>query len=529
MMRLVLQLAAILISAKIVGYLFEKHLKQPRVLGELASGMIIGPFALGRLSVGFLHGPLFPVADGTLPISPELYGFAVVASIVLLFLSGLETDLSTFLRFSVAGSLVGTGGVAVSFLAGTVTAFLLVPEVDGLLHPEALFLGVLATATSVGITARILSEKRKLSSPEGVTILSAAVLDDVLGIVLLAVVVGIGRSAGTPNWGEIGLIAAKALGFWIGCTVLGIFLAPRFIRSMKAFRSLDVIVGVSFGVALLLAGLAESAGLALIIGAYVAGLALSQTDIAHELRERMQGLYDFLVPIFFCVMGMLVDFSALSGIALFGVAYTGGAIIGKLVGCGIPALGAGFNLRGAFRIGCGMLPRGEVTLIMAGIGLAAGIIGPELFGVAVITLLVSSVVAPPLLISSFQGGSGRKKTDHAGADDGTVTIRLELPNSHAVEFLRERIEQAFRQEEFFVNRVDVMNRIYHARKDEVHITIVQTETEIVLSTPPKNEQFVRLLLVEEILALQELLTGLESSQSPDRMGRQLLNGLMSDS
>ncbi|NBC28705.1 MAG: cation:proton antiporter, partial [Spirochaetes bacterium] len=177
---LVLQLAVILISAKIIGYLFQRFLRQPRVLGELAAGMIIGPYALGQFFIPLIGQPLFPIGEGVLPVSPELYGFASVASIVLLFLAGLETDLPTFLRFSVVGSLVGLGGAAVAYAAGSGVAIWLFPGVDGFLHPVALFLGVLSTATSVGITARILSDKREMSSPEGVSILSAAVLDDVI-------------------------------------------------------------------------------------------------------------------------------------------------------------------------------------------------------------------------------------------------------------------------------------------------------------------------------------------------------------
>ena len=355
----------------------------------------------------FLGGPLFPVYDGALPIQPELYGFAVHASIILLFLSGLETDLPTFLRFSGLGSIIGIGGVVVSFIFGDLTAVLFLPQVSSFMDPTALFLGTLSTATSVGITARILSEKRKMSSPEGVTILAAAVLDDVVGIILLAVVVGIAKAAEPGvdlDWGRIGMIAGKAFGFWLVCTVIGIAVAPRLTKGLKHFEGMDTIAGIAFGIALILAGLSETVGLAMIIGAYVTGLSLSQTDIAHEIRENLSGLYSFFVPIFFCVMGMMVDFSSLRPVIGFGIIYSIAAIAGKLVGCGVPSLLTGFNLRGAFRIGAGMLPRGEVTLIVAGIGLSSGAIGKDIFGVAIMTLLIASVTAPPLLIKSFEGG-----------------------------------------------------------------------------------------------------------------------------
>lgn len=530
MTRLVLQLAVVIISAKVLGYFFSHTLKQPKVLGELAAGMLIGPYALGAISIPLLHGPLFPVYGGALPIQPELYGFAVHASIILLFLSGLETDLPTFLRFSGLGSIVGLGGVVVSFLLGNLTAVLLLPQVDSFMHPTALFLGTLSTATSVGITARILSEKRKMSSPEGVTILAAAVLDDVVGIILLAVVVGISKAsgaAGSLDWARIGLIAAKAFGFWLICTVIGIVVAPRLTRGLKHFEGMDTIAGIAFGIALILAGLSETVGLAMIIGAYVTGLSLSQTDIAHEIRENLSGLYAFFVPIFFCVMGMMVDFASLMPVLGFGLIFALVAIAGKMIGCGIPSLLTGFNLRGAFRIGAGMLPRGEVTLIVAGIGLSSGAIGKDIFGVAIMTLLVASIVAPPLLIKSFDGGTGYTRRRAGEEKEGDLqSFDLEFPNLRVTDFIRQEMLNAFKDEEFFIHRIDSsQDRLYHIRKDDILITLAQTSTQISVRTSPKYEQFVRLLLLEQILELKELFKSMESMKNTEQMGANLLMGL----
>ena len=150
---------------------------------------------------------------------------------------------------------------------------------------------------------------------------------------------------------------------------------------MKRLESLSLIAQLSFGIALLLAGFSEMAGLAMIIGAYIAGLSFSQTDVAQEIIERITGVGDYFVPVFFAVMGMMVNFQALLGVLLFGLAFSLVAFLGKLIGCGLPALIVGFNVKGAFRIGAGMLPRGEVTLIVGGIGLATGAIGQDLFGV----------------------------------------------------------------------------------------------------------------------------------------------------
>lgn len=525
---LVLQLAIIIISSRIIGWAFHKYLKQPKVLGELAAGMIIGPYALGSINIAALHGPLFHLPETTLPISPELYGFAVIASIILLFSAGLETDLPTFLRFSAKGSLVGFGGVILSFFLGDMVTVLFFEDVVSFMDPKALFLGTLSTATSVGITARILSERRKMSTPEGVTILAAAVLDDVIGIILLAVVVGVAKveSSGTGvAWGKIGFIALKAFGFWLTSTVIGILIAPKIAKRLKMFESMEMIAVVSFGLALFLSGLSEMAGLAMIIGAYVMGLSLSQTDIAHEIRESLHGVYSFFVPIFFAIMGMMVNFSAMKGVLVFGLIYTLVAFAGKIIGCGLPALLAGFNIKGALRIGAGMLPRGEVTLIVAGIGLSSGVIGQDMFGVAIITLLAASISAPPYLIKTFHGGSGyRSKLKEKEAGD-IHTIELNFPGLKMANFIRDKLLDGFRNEEFFVHKVDYNKRIYHIRKDNILITLIQDGENISINTAPENEAFVRLLMLEEVLDLKDFLSGLESMKSPDMMGADLLMGM----
>jgi len=231
-MMLVIQVGLIIFAAKLGSILFEK-IKLPGVLGELCAGIAIGPYALGQIGFLGFPGGLFPYpAAGQLPISPELHGLSAIAAVVLLFNVGLETNLRMLLRYVFAGGLVGLGGVAVSFFLGAwcVTLFSqsLFGVQIGLFDPRSLFAGVLATATSVGLTARILSEKRHLDSPEGVTILSAAVIDDVLGIILLAVVMSVvaaSRAAGAIDWSHTGIVAARTVGFWLAATAVGLIAA----------------------------------------------------------------------------------------------------------------------------------------------------------------------------------------------------------------------------------------------------------------------------------------------------------------
>ena len=319
-MRLVIQLAVILIAAKLAGELFERFLKMPAVLGELAAGIAIGPFALGGFDfplVGALFEQLPDLgheADSN-PIghiSEPLWAIAQVGSIVLLFFAGLETDLRQFLRYARPATLVAIGGVVLPFVFGNVLTVVF-GYAEGFGDVKALFIGAVMTATSIGITVRVMSDLRRLGTPEGVTILGAAVLDDVVGILILTVVVGLANT-GDVSIGSIGFIAFKTIGFWLALTGIGILASRHISRFLQSLRVSGAAVALSLALALLAAGLAESFGLAMIIGAFSIGLALSDTDLAHKLEKPLMAVYAALVPIFFVVMGMLVDVRAMGGV-----------------------------------------------------------------------------------------------------------------------------------------------------------------------------------------------------------------------
>jgi Kef-type K+ transport system membrane component KefB len=411
--HLVFQLAVILIAAKIGGEICERYLKIPPVLGELVVGIIIGPFALGGLSYLGLE-PMFekPHAGegGAIPVSLELFSVSQIAAVVLLFAAGLETDLKQFLRYAGPATAVAVGGVVFPFLFGVGATLLFKPaglSGDPLLY-SALFMGAVMTATSVGITARVLSDMQKLDTSEGVTVLAAAVVDDVMGILVLTVVVGLSAGDGL-SVGGVGLIGAKAIGFWLALMVGGILGAQYISRALQAFRGAGSAVALALAIAFLAAGLAESFGLAMIIGAYSIGLALSGTSLAKQIEEPIMSVYHAIVPIFFVVMGMMVDVTTMGTVLVFGIVITLLAILGKVVGCGIPAMLSGFNKAGSWRIGIGMLPRGEVALIIAGIGLSRGIIESDIFGVAILMTVITTLLAPIILVPAFKsGGSGRR-------------------------------------------------------------------------------------------------------------------------
>ncbi len=409
--HLVLGLAVILVAAKVVGELTERFLKQPSVLGELVAGMVIGPHALGSVDlplVGRLFSHSGAGAESFIPVSPELWSVAQIAAVVLLFAAGLETDLRQFLRYAPQATVIAIGGVLLPFFLGAYGAVLF-GGASSMLEPMPLFMGAAMTATSVGITARILADIRKINTPEGVTVLAGAVVDDVLGILVLTVVVGI-AAAGGISLGAVAVVGAKAIGFWLGLTVLGILTSRYISRFLLSFKAAGATLALALGLAFLAAALAEKFGLAMIIGAYSIGLALSTTDLKSRLAEPLEAVAHALVPIFFVVMGMLVDVQAMGAALVFGLVITAFAIVGKVAGCAIPALAVGFNKVGAWRIGVGMLPRGEVALIVAGVGLSRGIIGPDVFGVAIMMTVVTTFLAPIFLVPAFRsGGSGLRK------------------------------------------------------------------------------------------------------------------------
>ena len=406
--RLVFQLALILFAAKVAGEVFQRYLKLPVVLGEVAVGVAIGPFALGGIDLpvvghifsDVIHGP--DLTDKfSLPLSGELWSIAQIGAIILLFMAGLETDLKLFLKYARQATVVAIGGVVAPFVLGVICMITL-GFADGPGDVQALFVGAVLTATSIGISVRVLGDIGKLGTPEGVTILGAAVLDDVLGILLLTIVLGLGSAEGFVAR-DIGIVTAKTLGFWLTFTLVAILLS-RHISSflVNKFKVSGAALGLALALAFASAGLAESFGLAMIIGAFSIGLALSGTELAKRIHEPLMSVYHALVPIFFVVTGMLVDVTELGGVLLLGVIITIVAVIGKVFGSGLPSLLVGFNKRGSWRIGLGMLPRGEVALIMAGMGISSGIIESDIYSVVILMTLITTAMAPPLLVISFR-------------------------------------------------------------------------------------------------------------------------------
>jgi len=405
-----LQLLVILMAAKLGGDLFERF-RQPAVLGELVMGMVIGNLHL----LGFDGFEAFK-HDITLEVLAEL------GVIILLFEVGLESTVKEMMKVGLASFMVAVFGVVAPFFLGWGVGYLFLPEESIYVH---IFIGATLTATSVGITARVLRDIGKINTREAKIILGAAVIDDILGLVILAVVAGIitaissgvgdGVSSGMVLW-----IIMKAVLFIVGAIVIGGFVLPQYFKLGFKMKVKGVLLSFSLLVCFLLAYIAGTIGLAPIVGAFAAGLILEDVHVKsfrdrgeQQLKELISPIAIFLVPIFFVRMGMLVDLTTFARVEILGFAavMTLAAIIGKQA-CSLAIFDKTTN---RIAIGLGMIPRGEVGLIFAGIGAklmlyGEPVISSSTFSAVVIMVIITTLVTPPVLMHSLLRGDKKKAT-----------------------------------------------------------------------------------------------------------------------
>jgi Kef-type K+ transport system membrane component KefB len=399
----VLLLAVILVAAKLGGDVAVR-LGQPSVLGELLAGVVLGNLGL----LGF-HGFDAVAGNGDVDLLSRL------GVLILLFDVGLESTVGQMMGVGLSALLVAMLGVAAPLLLGWLVGAWLLPDAGPYLHA---FLGATLCATSIGITARVLQDLGRSQSREARIILGAAVVDDVLGLVVLSVVAGvIGAAAGgaSLSYGSIAWIIAKAALFLAGAVVIGLRLSPRLFRFGARLRSRDVLLTFGLAFCFALAWLSDLVGLAPIVGAFAAGLILEDVHFRglvdrgeRPLREAIHPITAFLAPLFFVVMGMRTQLASFfdARVVLLTLALTIAAIAGKQV-CGLGVLGGGVD---RLSVGLGMVPRGEVGLIFANIGLMLSVgehplLDATTYSAIVAMVILTTLVTPPALKWSF--GRGR--------------------------------------------------------------------------------------------------------------------------
>lgn len=371
-----LSLIIILAAAKIGGEVAERF-HQPAVLGELIFGVLIGPSLLGWVREDEI-----------------IYVFAQLGVILLLFEVGLETNIRDFLRVGLTSLLVAAVGVIAPFVLGyLIVGWLGIGGSN--VHMIAIYMGATLTATSVGITARVLADMRKVNTDEARIVLSAAVIDDVIGLIILAVVLHMVR---TGNISIAGIIkpTVYSVVFLILSLVLGLRVSPRIFDFIERNVRVRGALWTSFFLlCLVLAVMAERIGLSAIVGAFAAGVILAQSKHHEFIMNRVTSHADIFVGIFFVTMGIIVDVKTLlqPDILILAAVIVGVAIIGKIIS-GLGALGKKVK---KIAIGIGMIPRGEVGLIFASLGLLNGVISPSIYSAIVVMVLVTTFITPPLL------------------------------------------------------------------------------------------------------------------------------------
>jgi Kef-type K+ transport system membrane component KefB len=357
------------------------RIRLPIVLGELLAGMIVGPFAIGAF--------LMFQGEHLVVLSEEVKILGEIGAIVILFMAGLEMTPKEFIRGGKASFTVGTLGVVAPFFVG-----FFVFQFFGFDAFQAMLVATALTATSVAISVQVLSEFGKLKTPEARLIIGAAVIDDILAIAVLSVVTSIGGSGAEVDITDAVFTIFKVLAFFAAMAIAAIFLVPRMVNSKmwKASGSIEGIVTAAFfGTA----GLAAWIGLSPILGSFVVGMALSTTKVFERVEHYIGKLGLIFAPLFFAIIGAQVDFRGINPeVMLIGAVIIVVAISTKLVGCGLPAWLFLRNSTQSRRVGIAMISRGEVGLIVAGVGLSSGVLMPNIYTTIVIMVAVTSLITP---------------------------------------------------------------------------------------------------------------------------------------
>jgi Kef-type K+ transport system membrane component KefB len=378
----IISLGILLFAAKLMAELFHR-IKLPIVLGELLAGIIVGPFALGGLYL--VNGE--PLVN----LNETVRHVGEIAAIVILFIAGLHITPREFLRGGAAAFTVGSIGVILPFFVGyyVFTSF-------GVEALQSTLIATALTATSIAISIQVLSELGRINAPEARLILGAAIVDDVLAIAVLSVVTTMVQTGNlTPNIADITFLILKILGIFAALLIATIFIIPRVLHVERLWKSKGSVEGITTASFFAAAGIAAAVGLSPIVGAFAVGMAVASTRVIKQMEGYVSKLEIIFAPLFFAIIGAQVD---LRGINI-NVLYLAGvivavAIITKLVGCGLPAMIFLKDKGKAMKVGIGMISRGEVGLIVAGVGVSSGVLSNDIYTTVIIMVALTTIITP---------------------------------------------------------------------------------------------------------------------------------------
>ncbi len=524
--RLLLQLGVVVLAAK-GGGAIARRLRLPELLGEVSAGLALGPYALGSVGIPAFPDGLVPLAQGTFPISLQLYGFAAVGAVVHVLAVGLESDSGIFAQAGRRGLPVAIGSSVLSLVVGAAVPILFfgLPVIDR----RVIFFAALSVSTSLGVQARILHEQHKMATPEGVAVVSASLMQDGFAIVFLAIALAVGgielgRDADASFVATVLPVTLLALAILVGGGAAAYLGAPRLARLFRERLSPNLFAVVVVGTTLFVSALFEAFGVASIIGAYIIGIAFSRTDMGDVLAEKTQPISEFFVPILYVVMGMLVDWRVLfePRILLPGIGFALLSAAAKIVGSGVPALASGFNRLGALRVGLGTVCRGEVALIIASVGLALGDFSAEIFQVMVVMIVVSVALgAPALSLALRHSGSGTR--GRWGERDTEVT-RMDLPNEELSDLITDGILRVAEDDGFFVHRLELAGTVYRLRRDDIYLTINRDPTSLQIVSDPSDTGLAKTMLYEVIVHVRDRVARITEVTVPEALRRDVAGG-----
>jgi Kef-type K+ transport system membrane component KefB len=386
-MELFIVILVILVAARLAGELVER-VGQPSILGELLAGV-----GLGFLVVSFPG--YFPRFVG-LAQDEAFKAITDLGIFFLMFLAGMEVRLEQLLRASKRGALVAVGGVIVPFGLGYAIGNIYLPDSD-YKFAQAIFLGVALSITALAVSARVLMDLGQINTRMGHTIISAAIIDDIIGLGLLAVITSLLDLGRMPSGGELAILGIKIFGFFLFAIILGRFIMPHLAKGLRGIKAKEMEFSIGLALALILGVIAEWLGMHFIIGAFIAGLLVQEKTFGakavEDIRDRVSGItLGFLAPLFFASIGLHLDLSALTASLSFALALLLAAMLGKIIGCGLPAKLMKFSNKESLAVGIGMNGRGAVELVVVAVALEAGLFTQPIPTPPIVSSIFSSVV-----------------------------------------------------------------------------------------------------------------------------------------
>jgi len=531
MAMLILQLGVLVFAARVGGALFKRW-RFSRVAGELAAGVLVGPHLFGGVALPGLPDGLMQGVPEILGGGHPLFGVVLVSLAVLLFQLGLDTDIGLIRRYKAASLSVGILGSAASFAAICAVTVSASPWLFGggrtmaWYEPGPFFAAVAAGVTSVGILSRMLADTRRLETPEGVVALSGAVTDGVVGMLLLAVGAGLVETVAAGRPVSLRTVAAGMA--WAVLTagvlaVLGLAVARKMARLVLQERRCDGVFAGTAACVLVAAGVTGACGQSPLLGAYVMGVVFSTTDLRHLIQERIEFVHEALVPACFALVGTHVDLNLLADAraVLFVAAFVAVALFAKLAACGVAARAAGLTAMGGLRVGIVSMPRGEVTLALTLLALAAGVLPGPLLAAAAVLLAVSGMLLPKLAEAVFCCGGPGSRKGFAAVEQ--VRLAFSLATADGARLVVRRVTEVLEDDGFSVHVLNRRERLFRFTRDRLAITLQQAGADVAFTCTPQERNLVNTVMVEVAAGIEQNLREVRRALDPQTLQRQVQN------